>query len=81
MFFSSFFYNSFVLKFSLVKYLLICEIKNRAFIYKGFLSDEECDHLVNLVGGFIITVSFVILLIWSHRFWLFVFLIVGYVSL
>lgn len=23
---------------------------NRAFLYKGFLSDEECDHLMNLVG-------------------------------
>ena len=23
----------------------------RAFLLKGFLSDEECDHLIKLVGG------------------------------
>lgn len=24
----------------------------RAFLYRGFLSDEECDHLMNLVSAF-----------------------------
>lgn len=45
-FFSKFF---FFFNFKLLPWFFFLKL-NRAFLYKGFLSDEECDHLINLVG-------------------------------